>query len=257
MKLTFLGTGTSQGVPVIGCNCQVCKSPNIKDKRTRTSVWLHDDSTSILIDSGPDFREQALKANIQYLDAILITHNHRDHVAGLDDIRPFNARQKSAIDLFIKDSEYDGFKKSFHYIFDPNTQKGGGLPGICINQIKENKPVVIKGISFMPLTVFHGEKSIYGFKFGDTVYITDAKTIPKNSLKQIKGVKNLVINTLRFKQHSTHLNLAETLNIVEKTAAEQVYLVHLTHNMDHEILSDILPSYIRPAYDCLEIEVNI
>ena len=254
--LTFLGTGTSDGVPVIGCTCPVCLSDNPKNKRLRTSAWLHNDDVSILIDCSSDFRQQALVHNIKSLDGILITHNHHDHIGGLDDMRPVNLNS-GLIDLYISRMQSEGLKKSFYYIFEPVEQKGGGIPGIRLNEIFHTECFAIKGILFEPLLVFHGVQEILGFKTGNLAYLTDVKSLADSSINKIRNTPILVINALRYKAHHTHLNMEEALALIERINPGKTYLIHTTHDMDYAEVSAKLPENVYLAYDGLDISVEI
>ena len=254
--LTLLGTGTSDGVPVIGCRCPVCTSDDPKNKRLRTSAWLHNDDVSILIDCSSDFRQQALKHNIRSLDGILITHNHHDHIGGLDDLRPINLNS-GIIDLYVSRQQFDGLKKSFYYIFEPLSQKGGGIPDIELHEIFHTERVSVKNIVFEPLIVFHGIQEILGFKTGNMAYLTDVKTLPDSTISKIQNIPILVINALRYESHHTHLNMEEALALIERINPGKTYLVHMTHDMEYNEVSVKLPKNVELAYDGLDIELEI
>ncbi len=252
-KLTFLGTGTSGGVPEISCTCAVCLSDNPKNKRLRTSVLISNENLSILIDCSADFRQQALQYKIQNLDAVLVTHTHHDHIAGVDDLRSITCKT-GKMNIYIKDSEMPSFKKAFYYIFETNLQKGGGLPDIELVTIKEKCRFSVKDVVFEPLLVFHGIIPILGYKFGNTAYITDAKSLPDSTLMVIKGIDILIINALRYKPHKTHLNLEEALRIIETIKPRRAYLIHTTHDIDYEKISQELPENVFLAFDGLVLE---
>lgn len=253
MKVTFLGTGTSQGIPVIGCGCEVCKSADKKDKRLRVSVWIQTDDKSIVIDSGPDFRYQMLRAGVDDLDAILYTHEHKDHVAGLDDIRPYNYILKKRIDIYATDRVQEALKREFQYIF--SEVRYHGLPQINLHTIdKENFKV--GNTEIVPFEVMHYKLPILGYRIGDFTYITDAKTISEASMEKIKGTKVLVLNALQKESHISHLTFDEAIAIAEKVGAEMTYFTHISHNLGlHEVVSKELPANIKLAYDGLTIDL--
>ncbi|MFN0290829.1 MBL fold metallo-hydrolase [Pedobacter helvus] len=253
MKITFLGTGTSQGIPVIGCGCDVCKSGDSRDKRLRVSVLIEIDDTTIVIDSGPDFRYQMLRAGVMDLDAILYTHEHKDHVAGLDDIRPFNYILKKHIDIYADIRVQEALKREFSYIF--SDIKYHGLPLINLYTIT-NEPFDVKGNLVIPIDVMHYKLPIKGYRIGDFTYITDSKTISEESLAKIKGTKVLVLNALQKESHISHLTFSEAIAIAEQVGAEMTYFTHISHNLGlHQTVSKELPTNIQLAYDGLTIEL--
>ncbi len=253
MKVTFLGTGTSQGVPVIGCGCDVCRSKNLKDKRLRASVLIETGSKTIVIDCGPDFRYQMLRANVKDLDAILFTHEHKDHLAGLDDIRPFNYLLHKKIDIYATARVQEALKKEFSYIF--TDIKYHGLPQINLNKV-EKSSFFIGDIEIVPLEVLHYKLPITGYKIGDFAYITDAKTITDKTLSKISKVKILVLNALQKKEHISHLTFYEAIALANKIGAEQTYFTHISHNLGcYEKIEQELPPNIRLAYDGLKLIV--
>jgi phosphoribosyl 1,2-cyclic phosphate phosphodiesterase len=251
LKITFLGTGTSQGIPVITCKCPVCQSKDFRDKRLRVSVLLETGDRTIVIDSGPDFRYQMLRANVQDLDAILYTHEHKDHVAGLDDIRPFNYLLKKNIDIYATERVQHGLKKEFSYIFAED--KYPGLPQIELHTIGKDSFQIGK-TTITPLDIMHYKLPILGFKINDFVYITDAKTISDETLEQIKGVKVLVINALQRQEHISHFTLDEAIAFAQKAGAETTYFTHISHNLGlHAEVEKELPNKIKLAYDGLTL----
>jgi phosphoribosyl 1,2-cyclic phosphate phosphodiesterase len=253
LKVTFLGTGTSQGIPVIGCGCEVCKSADKKDKRLRVSVWIQTDDKSIVIDSGPDFRYQMLRAGVDDLDAILYTHEHKDHVAGLDDIRPYNYILKKRIDIYATDRVQEALKREFQYIF--SEVRYHGLPQINLHTIA-NERFNVGRTEVIPFEVMHYKLPILGYRIGDFTYITDAKTISDVSLEKIKGTKILVLNALQKESHISHLTFDEAIAMAEKVSAETTYFTHISHNLGlHEAVSKELPANIKLAYDGLTIEL--
>jgi phosphoribosyl 1,2-cyclic phosphate phosphodiesterase len=254
MKVTFLGTGTSQGIPVIGCGCVVCKSADKKDKRLRVSVWVQTADKSIVIDSGPDFRYQMLRAGVDDLDAILYTHEHKDHVAGLDDIRPFNYILKKRIDIYATERVQEALRREFQYIFAET--KYHGLPQINLHTITDQN-FKVGQTEVVPFEVMHYKLPILGYRIGDFTYITDAKTISEASLAKIKGTKVLVLNALQKESHISHLTFDEAIAMAEKIGAEQTYFTHISHNLGlQEQVSKELPPNIKLAYDGLTIDLN-
>lgn len=254
MKITFLGTGTSQGVPVIACECAVCSSNDHHDKRLRVSLLLEVNGKNLVIDAGPDFRYQMLRAGVKNLEAILFTHEHKDHVAGLDDIRAFNYKQQSEIDVFAHRRVQDALKKEFHYIFSGNNYPG--IPQLKLNDILENEPFRVAGIEIMPVSVMHFQLPVFGFRIGDFTYITDAKTISEDQKEKIKGSEILVINALQKESHISHFTLSEALHFAAEINASKTYLTHISHRMGtHHQISGELPEGVFMAYDGLELEI--
>jgi phosphoribosyl 1,2-cyclic phosphate phosphodiesterase len=252
LKVTFLGTGTSQGIPVIGCNCAVCKSADKRDKRLRVSVWVETGDKSIVIDSGPDFRYQMLRAGVTDLDAILYTHEHKDHVAGLDDIRPFNYILKKRINIYATESVQQALRREFQYIF--SDVQYHGLPQIDVHTIDDEYAFKIGNTDIIPFEVMHYKLPILGYRIGDFTYITDAKTISERSFEKIKGTKVLVLNALQKESHISHLTLSEAIEFAQKVGAERTFLTHISHNLGlHEAVSKELPADIQLAYDGLSI----
>ncbi len=253
MKITFLGTGTSQGVPIIACQCEICQSENPLDKRLRASVLIETDAKNILIDAGPDFREQMLRHKVLRIDAILLTHEHRDHIAGLDDIRPFNYNQKAAINIFCEDRVLNSLHNVYYYVF--KHEKYPGVPDMKLVPI-ENAPFQIGKTQVTPIRVMHLKLPIYGFRIGDFTYITDANYIDDSELEKAKGTKVLVINALRHKKHNSHFNLEDALAVIEKIKPKHAYLTHISHQMGfHTQVCNKLPKGVSLAYDGLEIEL--
>lgn len=251
MKVTFLGTGTSQGIPVITCNCVVCLSADHRNKRLRVSVLLEMGDKTIVIDSGPDFRYQMLRANVKDLDAILYTHEHKDHVAGLDDIRPFNYLLKKNIDIYATERVQQALRREFSYIFAEVHYPG--LPQIDMHTISDEVFKIGK-TEIMPLNIMHYKLPILGFRIHDFTYITDAKTISEETIAKVKGTKVLVINALQHEEHISHFTLQEAVDFAQKIGAEMTYLTHISHNLGlHEEVEKELPENIKLAYDGLSI----
>ena len=254
MKVTFLGTGTSQGVPVIACDCEVCLSSDSHDKRLRVSVLVEDNSRALVIDSGPDFRYQMLRAGVKHLYAILFTHEHKDHVAGLDDVRAFNYKQQTEIDVYAHKRVQNALRNEFHYIF--SEAKYPGIPRLQLHEIKDNEPFSVSGIHIIPVSVMHFQLPVYGFRIGDFSYITDAKTISEPERDKIRGSKVLVINALQKEKHVSHLTFDEALHLAKEIGAEKTYLTHISHRLGiHKEISEELPDGVFLAYDGLELRI--
>lgn len=254
MKVTFLGSGTSTGVPVIGCKCRVCRSSDPRNNRLRQSVFVENRGISILIDATIDFRQQALRSGIERIDAILVTHPHADHVLGLDETRIYNYRQKMSIPIYGTKETLAGIKRSLWYSFEEGVQKGGGLPELELHEIEGE--FYIGGQKVIPLDGKHGEQSVTGFRLDDFAYLTDYKTVPDPTREKLKGAKVLVINALReAPKHPTHLTVGEAIEVVAKVSPEKAYLVHLGHEVDYEELKAKLPEGVEPAYDGLILDI--
>jgi phosphoribosyl 1,2-cyclic phosphate phosphodiesterase len=251
LKITFLGTGTSQGVPVITCNCEVCQSDDHRNNRLRVSILIETADKTIVIDSGPDFRYQMLRAKVKDLDAILFTHEHKDHVAGLDDIRPFNYLLHKDIDIYATDRVQDALKREFSYIF--SEVKYPGLPQIELHTIDQD-PFFIGQTEIIPLAIMHYKLPILGFRIGDFTYITDAKTISEETIDKVRGTKILIINALQRQPHISHFTLDEAIDFAQKIGAEQTYFTHISHNLGlHEEVEKELPAGMKLAYDGLTL----
>ena len=253
MKITFLGTGTSQGVPVIACDCEVCTSADRRDNRLRVSVMIEAQGKVIVIDSGPDFRYQMLRARVKHLDAIVFTHEHKDHVAGMDDVRAFNYKQQREIDIYAHPRVQDALKREFSYIFSEFTYPG--IPRVILNNIDE-KPFLVEGIEFIPIQVMHFKLPVLGFRVGDFSYITDAKTISSQEKDKIRGSKVLVINALQKENHISHFTLEEALDLASDIGAERTYLTHISHRLGrHADILYELPANVSLAYDGLVLNL--
>ncbi len=252
MRLTFLGTGTSQGVPVIACRCRVCRSGDSRDRRLRTSALLEVEGRNILFDIGPDFRQQMLREDVGRLDAILITHAHRDHVGGLDDIRSFNYVQHSKMDVYLNAEARFAIERDYHYIFEPHQYPG--LPEADLHTVEA--PFAAAGVEVVPVKAMHKDLPVLGYRIGAMAYITDANYMAPAEIAKLKGVKVLVINALRREKHFSHYSLPEALAVIEEVAPERAYLTHMSHEMGlHEEVSATLPPHVALAYDGLKVEI--
>lgn len=254
MKFTFLGTGTSQGVPVIACPCEVCQSKDIKDNRLRTSGMLECGGKTIVVDTGPDFRQQMLREQVKSLDAVVFTHPHKDHIAGLDDVRAFNFLLGRAMDIFADAHTIKELKREFEYVFAE--KKYPGIPELVMNQIA-TAPFLIGNIVVQPIPVMHYKLPVLGFRIGNFAYITDANYISDSSMKLLEGVETLVLNALRIEPHISHFNLEEAIEVVKLLQPKKAYFTHISHLLGkHSKISKILPQNIELAYDGLKIDVS-
>ncbi len=253
IKITFLGTGTSIGVPIIACKCKVCTSANSKDKRLRASVMIETQGKTLIIDCGPDFRAQMLREDVNDIDSIILTHEHRDHIAGLDDVRAFNYMQKKKIPVYAENNVIEAIKNEFPYIFNKTGYKGAPL--ISINEIDVNT-FSIYGVEIIPIRAMHHDLPVLGFRIGDFVYITDANFIADKEIEKMKGAKVIVINALRFKPHFSHFSVNEAIKIINKLSPEKAYLTHLSHFIGlHNETTKNLPYGIELAYDGLVLRI--
>ena len=242
------------GVPVIGCDCEVCQSKDSHDKRLRSSILIQKGETNIIIDSGPDFRYQALRAGVKHLSALVFTHEHKDHTAGMDDVRVFNFIQRKPVEVYASSRVEKALRNEFHYAF--TDVKYPGVPEIRIHNIQAGDRFEIEGIRIEPIEVFHHKLPVLGFRIGDFTYITDANSISKEELAKVKGTKVLVLNALRRQTHISHFTLNEALMLIEELNVEKAYLTHISHQMGtHKEVSKELPSSVSIAYDQLVIEV--
>ncbi|NMH26798.1 MBL fold metallo-hydrolase [Flavobacterium silvaticum] len=253
MKVYFLGTGTSQGIPVIGSTHPVCLSKDPKDKRLRVSVWIHWDNGSFVIDCGPDFRQQMLTSGCPRIDGILFTHEHADHTAGLDDIRPFNFFQQQKIPLFAHRRVIENLQKRFDYIFEEENRYPGA-PSVSVIEIKNDERFAIGDKTCIPIEAWHGKLPILGFRIDDFAYLTDVKTIFEEEADKLKGLKVLVINALREEPHESHFTLQEAIDFIHLVKPERTYLTHISHILGfHEEVEKKLPPNVFLAYDNLEL----
>ncbi|MCO6148867.1 MBL fold metallo-hydrolase [Flavobacterium sp. NRK1] len=254
MKVWFLGTGTSQGIPVIGSTHPVCLSSDPRDKRLRVSVWIQWDDASYVIDCGPDFRQQMLTCKCVKLDGILFTHEHSDHTAGIDDIRPYVFMQGD-MPIYAHKRVIESLKKRFEYIFEEENRYPGA-PSVHVNEVKENQNFILKGKTIIPIGLMHGKLDIFGYRIGDFAYLTDIKYIAEEEIAKLKGVKVLVVSALREAQHDTHFNLKEALEFIELIKPEKAYLTHISSLMGfHAEVQEKLPNNVFLAYDNLQITI--
>lgn len=254
VKITFLGTGTSQGVPIIGCQCVVCKSEDAKDKRLRSSILIESETTTVVIDSGPDFRQQMLRADVRKLDGLVFTHSHKDHVAGMDDIRAFNYLQGKPVDVYANLATQEVIRNEFPYIFS-NTDYPG-IPQLNMHTIGKEQAFTIGDITLQPIEVIHYKMPVLGFRINDFVYITDANYIDNAELKKLNGCSKLVLNALRRETHISHFTLEEAIALSQRIQPDTTYFTHISHQLGlHESIEQELPSGIHLAYDTYSIDV--
>lgn len=253
-RLTFLGTGTSQGIPIPACSCRVCQSEDSRDQRLRSSVLLEMADLTLIIDTGPDFRQQMLREKVRSLDAILYTHEHRDHISGLDDIRAYNYQGGGAIPVYAPKEVLRALRQSYHYIFESNYP---GIPKIAVTEIDE-QPFVVEGIRITPIPVLHYKLPVFGYRVGNLAYITDAKTVPESSRALIRGIDTLVINCLHESPHISHFNLEEALEFIADIQPKITYLTHISHLFGpHAEISSKLPERVFAAFDGLRVDFQL
>lgn len=254
MKITFLGTGTSQGIPVIGCDCEVCKSNDPKDNRLRSSVLIESEATTVVIDTGPDFRYQLLRENVNKLDAVVFTHEHKDHVAGMDDIRPFNYQQKKPMDIYATEQVQEALKYEYRYVFDKRFDYPG-IPRVNVHTLTMD-PFTIGDLEFIPIQVYHHKLPVLGFRVEDFTYITDASEIPESEKEKVKGSKVIVLNALRKEAHISHFTLDQAIAMMHELQPEKGYFTHISHLMGkHADVASELPDFIEISYDRLAIRL--
>lgn len=253
MLIKFLGTGTSHGVPVIGCTCKTCLSDNPKNKRMRSSLFLNVNNTDILIDTSPELRLQMLANNIENVDLVLFTHAHADHIMGFDDIRVINWQKGRPVPCYGQKNTLDKIKEAFDYIFDP-PQIGGGIPQVSFHSI--DSEFSFQNIPIIPLPVKHGKLDVFGYKIYNMAYITDCSYIPESTFELLDDIDLLIIDALRFKEHPTHMNLEQAIQIAEKFDLKKAYFTHISHEIEHEEVNKILPDNIELAYDGLQIDLE-
>jgi phosphoribosyl 1,2-cyclic phosphate phosphodiesterase len=263
LRVTVLGSGTSHGVPAIGCDCAVCRSSDPKDHRTRPSILVQVETPppspfagavrSILVDTSTDLREQALRNDIRRVDAILFTHSHADHVFGLDDVRRYNQIQKAAIPCYADAETLENLRRMFAYVFAPPPQQGGGLPQLALFRIAG--PFTLGGVEIVPVPVFHGRLPVLGFRIGSFAYLTDCNRIPEESFERLEGVRTLIIDALRHRPHSTHFSVSEATAVAARLGAERTWFTHICHDLPHAETCAQLPPGVELAYDGLVVEI--
>lgn len=254
IKITLLGTGTSQGVPVIACDCKVCTSTDTKDNRLRCSVLIETETGNYVIDSGPDFRQQMLREKVKSLNGVLFTHEHKDHVAGLDDVRAFNHKQNEHMEIFCSENVEIALKREFHYVF--NNQSYPGIPKLNLNLIENKNFVLPNGLEITPILVYHYKMPVFGFRIKDFVYVTDAKTVSGEEREKIRNCDILVVNCLHEFEHISHFNLEEVLEFIADIKPKKTYLTHISHYFGtHEEIKTKLPENVFPAFDGLKFEI--
>jgi phosphoribosyl 1,2-cyclic phosphate phosphodiesterase len=253
LTITFLGTGTSSGVPMIACDCEVCTSPDCNDKRLRSSIMIQSATTTLVVDTTPDFRYQMLRINNKKLDAVLFTHSHKDHIAGLDDIRAYNYIQKSSINIYANIPTAEALRREFYYAF--SEKKYPGVPQINLCVIDE-EAFIIGDIPVLPISVWHMNMKVFGYRFGNFTYITDANRIDDTEKEKIKGSEILVVNALRKEPHISHFSLDEAVNLAQELEVPETYFTHISHQLGlHEVINKELPLNIKLAHDGLQLHV--
>ena len=258
MRLTFLGTGTSFGVPQVGCGCAVCRSTDPRDRRSRSAALVEADQATILIDTPPELRLQLLAAGVERMDAVLYTHEHADHTNGIDDLRIFTVRQRHALPLYGPPETLERLRTGFPYIFDDAVEayEGTSKPNLELHALEPGQPVRVAGADVLPLAFRHGHIRVYGYRIGPLAYITDVKAIPEEERARLRGLEVLVLNALWWRPHPTHLSIAEAVQTAQALGARRTYLTHLTHETGHAELAGQLPDGIVPAHDGLIVEVS-
>jgi phosphoribosyl 1,2-cyclic phosphate phosphodiesterase len=254
LRITVLGSGTSTGVPTIGCHCDVCTSTDPRDNRLRPSILIGYEGHNVLVDTTPDFRTQALRAKIGRIDAIVFTHSHADHMMGLDDVRPFNFRQKGRIPIYAAAKTMDSIQRCFQYVFE-DVERQTHVPKLETHII-DGAPFDLFGVEFRPIPVLHGPQTIYGFRFGGAAYLTDHNEIPQSSMEQLQGLDVLFLDALRHKPHPTHSTVERSVKTVEQLVPRRAFFTHICHDLPHARTEAQLPPHIRLAYDGLEITVG-
>ncbi|MES2555407.1 MAG: MBL fold metallo-hydrolase [Bacteroidota bacterium] len=253
MKITILGSGTSQGIPVIACDCYVCTSTDVRDNRLRCSVLIEHEGENYVIDAGPDFRQQLLRAKVKSLRSVLFTHEHKDHIAGLDDVRAFNFLENRDMEIYCTLQVEEALRREYHYAFDQTPYPG--VPELNINLINLDPFVLPNGLAVIPIEVMHHKMPVLGFRIGKFAYVTDAKTVEDSELEKLKGVDVLIVNALRKEPHISHFNLEEALDFIEKVNPKAAYLTHISHIFGtHLEIERELPAHVHVAYDGLQFD---
>jgi len=253
-KLTVLGSGTSTGVPTLGCHCSVCESQDPHDKRLRPSVLLEYDGRCVVIDTTPDFRSQALRFKLDRLDAVLYTHGHADHVLGLDDIRPFNSKQRALVPIYGSPETLKTLRRQFSYVFDPSPT-ASSVPQIAVHEI--DGPVDLFGVRFVPIRAFHGSHPVLGYRFGRTAYLTDFSVVPAGSKELLHGLDDFILDALRHEPHPMHSNVEQSLALVDEVKPARAWFTHISHGLGHAETNAKLPDHVRLAYDGLQLDVEV
>ena len=255
-RVTLLGTGTSHGIPMIGCNCGTCRSTDVRDRRLRPSIYVDiPDRLRILVDTATDLRQQALTHGITRVDAVLFTHAHADHLLGFDDLRSFNALQAGSIPCYANSEAWEQIRRQFSYVFEGPLQMGGGVPQVTINEIKGT--FFIRGVKIVPVPLWHGKLPVLGFRLGNFAYLTDCNNIPDESFRLVEGIDILVLDALRDEPHETHFTLGEAVAVVEKIAPQHTYFTHMTHDLPHAKTNARLPEGVELAYDGLVLDIEV
>jgi phosphoribosyl 1,2-cyclic phosphate phosphodiesterase len=252
MEITFLGTGTSHGIPVITCDCHVCRSENPKNRRTRSSLWVRPGKTSLLIDTATEFRLQAVKADLRHVDGVLYTHCHADHVFGFDDLRVFSKLNGKSIPVYGNEPTINELRDVFSYVFR-KTQEGGGKPQV--ETIVAEEPFWVQGLLVQPVPVFHGVLPIFGYRIGKLAYITDCSYVPSSSIDLLQDLEVLILGVIRYEPHPTHMNVEQALDLARRLKAKRTYFTHISHLLEHEAVSKALPEGVFLAYDGLTVQV--
>ena len=257
MKITILGSGTSQGVPVIGCKCDVCRSDSPLDKRLRTSILIQTEQTSICVDAGPDFRQQMLRENVQHLDAILITHQHKDHIGGLDDVRSFNFLQDISMPVYASPEAQEEIKREYSYAFVDKSELYPGAPTYNLIDIIDDKPIIINDLTIEPIPLTHLHMLCYAFRIGKFAYVTDFNIMSEDSFNKLKGVEYLIIEALRNEKHYSHISLPEAIEIAQRLNVKKAWFTHVSHSIGRaDDVNRALPRNMMLAYDGLRITVE-
>lgn len=253
LKLTVLGSGTSMGVPTLGCHCEVCQSPDPRDRRTRPSILLSYAGRNVVIDTTPDFRTQALRHGLERLDAILYTHAHADHILGLDDIRPYNLKQGGVVPIYASEGTLGILRRTFAYIFSEAPTQSS-VPGVELHAI--DGPFDLFGLRIEPVAALHGPEPVLGYRFGNAAYLTDFSKVPEESKAALRGLDNFILDALRYVPHPMHSNVAQSLALVAELQPKRAWFTHICHDLGHEAANAKLPAGVQLSYDGLELEVN-
>ena len=252
MQITFLGTGTSHGVPVIACDCEVCQSDNPKNKRMRTSIHIKSKEYNVLIDTPPEMRLELINNNIKRVDSVLMTHSHADHIMGFDDIRALNWFQQKEMPVYADKKTLKNIKRVFPYIFSEENP-GGGVPQVILKEIK--KELIFKDLKVKAVPIYHGDNKILGYRINNFAYLTDCSKVPEHSFELLNGVEYAAVDALRFEKHPTHMSVDEAVQLINDLNLKHGYLTHISHRLDHDKLNEYLPEHVSPAYDGLSIDI--